>query len=588
MRIQLGLAVAMMLSSCGASDPGWSGDTRGDAADAPLADRDGGAADEPEGVAMPSDKLPAWPSAGWARWLPGTSGRTYHVRPDGDDTRDGESFENAWQSVARVNAQRLAPGDRVLLQGGQRYPGGLRLDASDAGNAEAPVTIGSFGEGRATLEAGAGSAIEIANGGGFVIEDLRLMGGWDAETQAGSAQDSAGIHADNALGGGERIGLLLLRRLEIAGFQAAGILLSASPGDQGKNAGFEGVAIADCDVHDNGDVGIASSGPFTSGDGHSHRDFRIQRVRVHHNRGLTAKSEHTGSGIVLADVDGALVERSVAYENGEFNDAAGGGFGIWTWDSNAVVLQYNEAHGNRSRTADGGGFDLDGGVTNSRVQYNYSHDNDGAGFGAFQFPFARPFAGNLIHDNISQNDGVGFLLWDGNGDMEGPRAFHNAVYGEAPTVMTYGPLRGARFANNIFYGVGETLLEIASAEGIEFQGNAYFRNHAPLAIAWDTSSTSPLAFDTLDAFRSATAQETSDQGPTGLEQDPRLVAAGGGPTLGDATRLDTLEAYQLRADSPLIDQGIDLVASTDDASNQDFFGNRRGSSPPDIGAHEQQ
>ena len=37
---------------------------------------------------------------------------------------------------------------------------------------------------------------------------------------------------------------------------------------------------------------------------------------------------------------------------------------------------------------DGVGFDFDGGVTNSVMQYNYSHDNDAAGFLRAQYAFA--------------------------------------------------------------------------------------------------------------------------------------------------------------------------------------------------------
>jgi hypothetical protein len=532
--------------------------------------------------------LGPWSNAATNPWGLGPTGRTFYVRPDGDDDAAGDAWAFAWRSIARVNQEQLAPGDRVLFQAGSRFAGTLVLDARDAGSALAPIGIGSFGEGRATIDAGAGSAIRIGNTGGFAIEDLNLNGGWDAETQSGSADDSAGIVAENTLGGGQRLRFLRIRRLEISGFKAAGIRIAAAPEDDGKNAGFEGVEISDSDVHDNGDVGIASSGPFTRATGYSHRAFLIKGVRVYRNRGLVAKTEHTGSGIMLADVDGALVESCTAYENGEFNDSdAGGGFGIWAWDSNAVVIQHSEAYANHSQTADGGGFDLDGGVTNSVVQYNYSHDNHGAGFGVFQFAFARPAGGNVVRYNISQNDGMAFLLWDGNGDLEGFDLVHNVGYGERPVVMSYSPLRAVRLLNNIFYGVGETLLDIASAEGLTFQGNDYWNEGGPLAIAWNTLGTTPAHFGSLDQFRSATGQEARDGVATGLEVDPELRDPGGAGTLGDGDPGTYLAGYTLDRSSPLIGRGVELADYGIEPGCTDFFGNSlSGQVPPSIGAHE--
>ena len=117
-------------------------------------------------------------------------------------------------------------------------------------------------------------------------------------------------------------------------------------------------------------------------EGYAHTDFYVGNCSVYRNAGIPGKGSHSGNGIVLAQVDGALIERCRAYENGGLNDYEGGGpVGIWVWDANRVVMQFNESHHNRTGSSkDGGGFDLDGGVRNSTVQYNYSHDNDGPGY----------------------------------------------------------------------------------------------------------------------------------------------------------------------------------------------------------------
>jgi hypothetical protein len=47
---------------------------------------------------------------------------------------------------------------------------------------------------------------------------------------------------------------------------------------------------------------------------------------------------------LIGDTDGAVVERNVAWNNGQnCNHTSGGTGGIWAWDSNTVTLQYNEA-----------------------------------------------------------------------------------------------------------------------------------------------------------------------------------------------------------------------------------------------------
>ncbi|MET0385679.1 MAG: right-handed parallel beta-helix repeat-containing protein [Polyangiales bacterium] len=495
--------------------------------------------------------------------------RTFYVQASGDDTRSGQSPAQSWRSLARVNAEVLAPGDRVLFEGGARFEGTLALDSEDSGTADDPVTIGSFGAGRATLAAGDGDGISITNAEGFVIERLRIAGDWDAQQQRGN--DGRGVHAIGTESG-RRFHFLRLRELEVRGFKWAGIGLYAQPSDERKQSGFADVELSHCSVHDNGDVGVISDGPFTYDRGYSHADVRVRELRVYDNRGLTSKGSHTGSGIVLADVEDALVEHTIAHDNGEYNDAAqGGGFGIWAWDATRVVIQYNEAYHNRSQTADGGGFDLDGGVTDSVLQYNYSHDNDGAGLGLFQFTSARPFANNRAHYNISQNDGAGVLLWDGNGDMGAVTVAHNVVFGSAPCLTTYSEIPDALLIDNVFDCHGDKLLDVFAGAGLTLQGNAYWSGDAPLRITWNAGS-DPHTFDNFGAYRDATAQERFDGKDTGVYGDPGLVAPGTAGTLDDSQLLSSLTMYQLRDDSPLIDRAIDPAQFQADLPTRDFFG----------------
>ena len=92
----------------------------------------------------------------------------------------------------------------------------------------------------------------------------------------------------------------------------------------------------------------------------------------------------------------------MAYNNGvNFSGAVG----IWAWNSNNILFQFNESYRNRTKGLDGDGFDFDGGVTNSMMQFNYSHDNDAAGFLLAQYDFAPQAMKNItIRHNISKDD----------------------------------------------------------------------------------------------------------------------------------------------------------------------------------------
>src|SRR6185436_14166755 len=77
-----------------------------------------------------------------------------------------------------------------------------------------------------------------------------------------------------------------------------------------------------------------------------------------------------------------------------------------------------------------GGFDLDGGVTNSVMQYNYSHGNDGAGFLLAQFANAKPFSGNVVRYNISQADGRknGYGGVHAFGPINSTQVYNNTIF----------------------------------------------------------------------------------------------------------------------------------------------------------------
>ncbi len=64
-----------------------------------------------------------------------------------------------------------------------------------------------------------------------------------------------------------------------------------------------------------------------------------------------------------------------------------GTVGIWCYEANSVMIQHCLSFQNKTSQGgeDGGGYDFDGGTTNSIIQYCLSYENQGSAFGIFQY-----------------------------------------------------------------------------------------------------------------------------------------------------------------------------------------------------------
>ena len=414
----------------------------------------------------------------------------YYVSLLGNDSNTGSSETQQWRSIDRVNAAQLLPGDSVWFQANHIFVGNLCLAGVRQSSRHTPsvLTIGSYGSGRATIDAGSGAGFIAKNRGSVHLVNLNFVG-------AGASKNtSSGILFINTLPGSVKFAGVQIHRVDVSGFKYSGISLVAQPTDMSWS-GFRDVKITNTTSHDNGDAGISCIGAWNPEQkGYAHADFYIDNCSAYRNAGIPDKGSHSGNGIVLAQVDGALIEHCRAYENGSLNDYKGGGpVGIWAWDANRVVIQFNESHHNRTGSSkDGGGFDLDGGVTNSVVQYNYSHDNDGAGYLLAQFEDARPFYGNVLRYNLSVNDGRrnrygGIHLWStgANGGITDTTFYANSIYmvksadGNPAGVdcMSEG-IRNIRFYNNCFQTDGKAVLVRGETNrGAMFEGNTFGINY---------------------------------------------------------------------------------------------------------------
>ncbi|MCG9127872.1 hypothetical protein JT359_09775 [Candidatus Poribacteria bacterium] len=389
----------------------------------------------------------------------------YYISQFGKDSNTGISLQHPWRSIDRINNTRLNPGDSVWFQAGQTFKGNVTLFDLGVEYSAEPIIFRSYGEGKATIDAGTGSGFLCSNTNGVHVIDLKIIGdGIDNN-------NGSGICFFNTLPGHKKLSNILVDKVEVAGFKQTGICIGADPID-GTWSGFRNVKITHAIIHDNGDAGVNCYGVWNPEDkGYSHQDIYIGYCRVYRNDGLVEKETHTGNGIVLGQVNVGTIEYCLAYENGKLNSSEEGGpVGIWTWDSNRVLIQCNESHHNRTGSGkDGGGFDLDGGVRNSIVQNNYSHDNDGAGFLLAQFGGARAYNRNVIRYNLSENDGRknaygGIHVWStgANGGIRDTTIYQNMVItsvaenGDPVAVDCISEgIHNIRFYNNTFITEGK-------------------------------------------------------------------------------------------------------------------------------------
>lgn len=373
----------------------------------------------------------------------------YYISKAGSDANDGLTLDSAWATLAPVNRINLEAGDRIFLQGGETFQGPLLFDSEDRGTVMDPIAVTTYGSGRATVLAGTGVGIAALNTAGISISDIEVIGSGRTNNETDGVSFYLDMDSDHQLQG------VTLARMAVHGFGRNGVAI----GSWNSPIGFRDVKIQEVEAYDNGLSGIVTYAQFPR----SHMSVYIGFSKAYRNFG-SPDVIPSGNGIVLGNVDGGIVEGSQAFDNGWEGD---GGAGIWTYESRNVLIQFNESYRNRTMgRTDGGGFDLDGGVTHSLMQYNFSHENDGAGFLLCQYAGASSWSKNIVRHNLSIDDGrnnfyAGILVWnDGTGLDEAiihdNQIVMSAVEHERPITLQIRS-KGTRhfsISNNVFVSIG--------------------------------------------------------------------------------------------------------------------------------------
>ena len=467
----------------------------------------------------------------------------------GSDTYPG-TINKPLKTIEELNLRLNKKAANICFAGGQTYNGRLVLNGI-SGSDRSPVKIKSWGNGRAVINGGNDEAIKIENSRNIWILDLDLKGNGrnhGNKTNGLSILQSSSCKVEN---------------INTIGFQKSGVALY--------NCTYS--VVRKVIASENGFCGINIMGSARN----LSRKILIQDCKAENNPGDPTNLEnHSGNGILVGVSDSVTIDHCTATNNGWDMPRKGNGpVGIWTWESDHVLIQYCISYRNKtSRNAkDGGGFDLDGGVTNSVIQYCLSYENQGAGYGLFQYAGASFWSANTVRYCVSINDGQttegsgGIFLWNGSADVNqltGCMIYNNVIYNSGAPLISFensSAHKNFTFCNNIFIGSGKPISGVFT--GSSFLGNDW----------WNKDGTSKfMTFNNLLTWAQNTGQEMIKGKLVGIQEDPKFK--GSLPTdITDPYQLEKLYGYDLQPDSGLRNKGLDIKSMFHlKQPVRDFFG----------------
>lgn len=397
---------------------------------------------------------------------------TYYIDVTyGNDSNPGTKTSAPWKTIARTASHKFQAGDQLLLMGGQKFTGSLVID-SIKGTSETPFVVSSYGQGRATIISGDSAAITIKNSSFIVLKNMACIGSGRSDGNKTNGFDF--ISSTN----------LTIDSVEASGYLFSGIRI----------LGGKDIRITRAYAHDNGFCGIHVTSDRSGKD--DSKDKSIRNVYIgysvaENNPGCPViKDNHSGNGILIGGVTNGLIEYCEAMKNGWDMPRKGNGpVGIWAYQCDSITIQHCYAHHNATSPEghDGGGFDFDGGMTNSVMQYNFSAFNEGPGYGIFQYADAREWYNNIVRYNISFHDGIkngqcGILMWCDPVaiPMKDFHAYNNTIVNKYAYGVNFlpGHYENFVFENNIFL-LTEQSKEFIGGEftGATFNNNLYWNTY---------------------------------------------------------------------------------------------------------------
>ncbi|HET6353899.1 hypothetical protein [Streptomyces sp.] len=488
-----------------------------------------------------------------------TTGTTYYLNcATGEDGADGTSPTTAWRSLSKVNSLTFGPGDQLLLARGATCTGTLFPRGSGANGA--PFIISDYGT---------SSSKAVINGNG-TAQAIRLLNSQYVELSNLEVTNPVPPTVSNPIRRGVDIGLHEIgvgRHIVVKDLYIHDILGSDEKGE----AGSQGIIFRvsgntvpthfdDVQILRNRLVHVDRQGILVTPGAWAYRPEEDSTKKPGKAwtpaTGVVVRDNWLdnigGDGIVMNTTDGAKVEYNTI--RGFQMRSAYWNAGIWPYNSNSTLVQYNNVVGGdpRGTHKDGMAYDVDQGNIGTVFQYNYSANNKG---GFFLLCQNGPgiIRNAVIRYNVSQNDEFrGFENCAGK--IESASIYNNAIFigdGIDQTVVNENNtnLRNVTFRNNIVRKVGK--------------GTANFRLQSG-GYTFDHNAFSPW-------------MRNLPLNPSGITADPLFMNPNA------ATSRVVARGYRLQTGSPALAAGAVIPNN----GGQDFYGSPVPSdTAPNIGAYE--
>lgn len=491
---------------------------------------------------------------------------TYYVdATNGSDSNTGTSQAAPWKTLAKVNATTFSQGDSILLRAGQQWI--EQLNPKGSGVSGNPITIGAYGDGPRPYVDGrnvaggnsGGAAVMLLNVSYWTISGLEVVndnGKNNVGTVTSPGANRSGILVNNTSGTGKH-GITIIDNYvhDVNGcFVCSGanpqtnggiaVLADAMNGFSNGASSWEGIQILNNTVENVGRTGIAFTDYSTGFLYAVSQDALSKNVTISGNHLKNIDSD----GIILTGSINNMIDHNVI-------DAAGlvtvsgstepGAAGMFVAKTTNSVMQYNEVSGVQTHVVDGEAYDIDLLTSNTTVQYNYSHDNQGGAFLLMGGNFSG--TGGIVRYNLSVNDAFAangvFTL--SSGLMSGVNIYNNTVY-IAPGLHAHPTYQEGwsgdnnnswYFRNNVIVNLGTGTWVQPKGTGTVISNNLIFGNH--------------------------TAGEPADAAK--IVADPQMIA----PAAVAPAGLAAVGGYGLAATSPAKASGVVIVNN----GGVDYFGN---------------
>ncbi|MDX2914611.1 right-handed parallel beta-helix repeat-containing protein [Streptomyces griseiscabiei] len=522
------------------------------------------------------------------------TGTTYYVdAANGNDSAAGSTTATAWRTLAKVDATKFGPGDRILLHAGQKWTG--QLWPKGSGTDGLPITIDAYGSGAKPQIDGAGQVadavrlhnqqywdiknLQVTNvrplaGGqpGTNLRDLRGIGisgdtggqlnhlhvdGVDVRDVTGEDNWISGDTANNKPGITFKTGWD--RSKNTGGIVFRG--LAANPASPGRPTILHDVLVANSTIRNTSFGGITVKQYTGSNAGAVHTGWGERtsatdtafaphtQVVIRDNYIYQGDSAYAANGVYITDTRGGVVERNVIQRAGTS--------GIEANYADDVTIQHNEVYGTEKKAggADSNGIDADNATTKIVVQGNFVHDN---GDGILLCQCGRNFGDVRVRYNvISGNSRYQIYLHSNRGTTA--YVYNNTIHNSR--------------SNYLIYGYGANL-----SASYHLWNNVLYSTRAGASL-----TTSPTIEYTANLYGGATLPVPSSD-RRAVRGDPRFLGTITGP-YGNATSGPALNAalpLRVAAGSPAVDAGI----SVSDNGGVDYSGAAVYNRLPDIGAFE--